>query len=162
MAYDYYKEVDEDIKYYLTTNYSEITGFDNEDDFIEAVEEELYENDDITGCRFGYDFSRSNQLCRNSKEAILDNIELFNTILRDYEYDYETLYDKLFEDQDWDYFDSIIREAIVSEDTGGIVDALLQSNDIEFIPNDEDIEDVDIESEEEDYDEGFDEEESEF
>ena len=162
MAYDYYKEVDEDIKYYLTTNYSEITGFDNEDDFIMAVEEELYENDDITGCQFGYDFSRSPQQCRSSKEAVLDNIELFNTILRDYEYDYVILYDKLFEDQDWDYFDSIIREAIVSEDTGGIVYALLQSNDIELIHDDEDIEDVDIESEEEDYDEGFDEEESEF
>lgn len=151
MLYDYEQEVEEDIKNYLIRNFSEIRGYDSEEQFIETVVEYLLAEDSITGCRWGYDFSQSNQRGYNSQEAVLENLPLLKKIVDEYEYDYSALYERLFEDGDWDYLDTIIREYFVSSATQDIVYALLQSNDIEFITDD-------LDEEEEDYDEGFDEE----
>jgi hypothetical protein len=81
-----------------------LQDYDNEDDFIEYLNDTLWTDDSVTGNGSGsYTFNRY-----KAKEYVVDNMELVAEMADEFGVDNKTLGEK-FRDEDWEYFDVSIR-----------------------------------------------------
>lgn len=121
--YNYYEAMKEDIKNYISENYT--TEELNEkmlylDDFSEQLNDDLWTIDSVTGNgSSSYTFSRA-----TAKGYILsdsDNIELLREALKEFCVDGETIAKK-FLSEEWEYFDVTIRCYIL----GGVIYEVLE------------------------------------
>lgn len=81
-----------------------LEDYDNEDDFIEYLNDTLWTDDSVTGNGSGsYTFNRY-----KAKEYVIDNMELVAEMADEFGVDNKTLGEK-FRDEDWEYFDVSIR-----------------------------------------------------
>ena len=101
--YDYYTAMYDDIADYINDNNINLSEYgDNIDDIIEKLEEELWDEDSITGNgSFGYNNNS------NCEEYLCHNLDiLFEAI---YDFDFDTNYHHLDKDNLPKTLDSLIR-----------------------------------------------------
>lgn len=160
--YNYKEAVREDIKYYLVTNFGTRahnlygTTIENVDEFIDEQVEKIPDEDSITGCMFGYEMTGNVSM----KDAVFQNWEgLLDKALDSLgwyinEGDYDYYYDKIFENNDYSYFDCAIRTHLAELEAYKVIIACLDEG---LLWVESDHEDEGIPADDEDYDEGFDE-----
>lgn len=101
--YDYLEAMTNDVMEFIE-NEVNIQDYDNEDDFIEYLNDTLWTDDSVTGNGSGsYTFNRY-----KAKEYVIDNMELVAEMADEFGVDNKTLGEK-FRDEDWEYFDVSIR-----------------------------------------------------
>ena len=101
--YDYLEAMTNDVTEFIK-NEVNLQDYDNEDDFIEYLNDTLWTDDSVTGNGSGsYTFNRY-----KAKEYVVDNMELVAEMADEFGVDNKTLGEK-FRDEDWEYFDVSIR-----------------------------------------------------
>jgi hypothetical protein len=101
--YDYLEAMTNDVMEFIK-NEVNLQDYDNEDDFIEYLNDTLWTDDSVTGNGSGsYTFNRY-----KAKEYVVDNMELVAEMADEFGVDNKTLGEK-FRDEDWEYFDVSIR-----------------------------------------------------
>lgn len=101
--YDYLEAMTADVMEFIK-NEVNLEDYDNEDDFIEYLNDTLWTDDSVTGNGSGsYTFNRY-----KAKEYVIDNMELVAEMADEFGVDNKTLGEK-FRDEDWEYFDVSIR-----------------------------------------------------
>jgi len=101
--YDYLEAMTNDVMEFIK-NEVNLEDYDNEDDFIEYLNDTLWTDDSVTGNSSGsYTFNRY-----KAKEYVVDNMELVAEMADEFGVDNKTLGEK-FRDEDWEYFDVSIR-----------------------------------------------------
>lgn len=103
MLYNYLEEMKADILEYLYDEGAEYKGLDREE-LAEALRDDLWDNDSITGNGSGAYFSTTQE----AKKAVMDNMGLCIEALREFCAPMEMVADK-FLSQEWEYFDVTIR-----------------------------------------------------
>ena len=110
MAYDYYKEVTDDVIEYLRENRYMMDDDEDINDVAEEIYDDLIENSDITGNMSGsYTFDSF-----KAKGYVLDNFDLFKAACDDFGYGYADV-GEWFLDELWETMDVIIREFVLRE-----------------------------------------------
>ena len=125
--YDYEKAVRSDIEDYILENYDRIDleDFDDEDDFKDYLIDILLDEDSITGNASGSYYCNSYK----AQEALNGNMDLLRDACEELDLSNEEV-GKHFLDEDFEYFDCIVRRYIVMG-TGvveNVVDELLEEN----------------------------------
>lgn len=101
--YDYLEAITNDVMEFIK-NEVNLQDYDNEDDFVEYLNDTLWTDDSVTGNGSGsYTFNRY-----KAKEYVVDNMELVTEMANEFGVDNKTLGEK-FRDEDWEYFDVSIR-----------------------------------------------------
>lgn len=101
--YNYLEAITDDVMEFIK-NEVNLQDYDNEDDFIEYLNDTLWTDDSVTGNGSGsYTFNR-----HKAKEYVIDNMELVAEMADEFGVDNKTLGEK-FRDEDWEYFDVSIR-----------------------------------------------------
>ena len=101
--YNYLEAITDDVMEFIK-NEVNLQDYDNEDDFIEYLNDTLWTDDSVTGNGNGsYTFNR-----HKAKEYVIDNMELVAEMADEFGVDNKTLGEK-FRDEDWEYFDVSIR-----------------------------------------------------
>jgi hypothetical protein len=101
--YNYLEAITDDVMEFIK-NEVNLQDYDNEDDFIEYLNDTLWTDDSVTGNGSGsYTFNRY-----KAKEYVIDNMELIAEMADEFGVDNKTLGEK-FRDEDWEYFDVSIR-----------------------------------------------------
>ena len=101
--YDYLEAMTADVMEFIK-NEVNLQDYDNEDDFIEYLNDTLWTDDSVTGNGSGsYTFNRY-----KAKEYVVDNMELVAEMADEFGVGNKTLGEK-FRDEDWEYFDVSIR-----------------------------------------------------
>jgi hypothetical protein len=101
--YNYLEAITDDVMEFIK-NEVNLQDYDNEDDFIEYLNDTLWTDDSVTGNGSGsYTFNRY-----KAKEYVIDNMELVAEMADEFGVDNKTLGEK-FRDEDWEYFDVSIR-----------------------------------------------------
>lgn len=101
--YNYLEAITDDVMEFIK-NEVNLQDYDNEDDFIEYLNDTLWTDDSVTGNGSGsYTFN-----CYKAKEYVIDNMELVAEMADEFGVDNKTLGEK-FRDEDWEYFDVSIR-----------------------------------------------------
>ena len=101
--YDYEKAVKEDALEALR-NYDEVKEIEDVDDLADFIGEKLVDDDAVTG-------NMSGSYTMNSYKSmtyVVDNMDLLRDAIDDFGYDDETIGEK-FLDEEWEFFDVIIR-----------------------------------------------------
>lgn len=108
MAYNYREHLKADVVDCL--GLFDVGGYDDVEEFAQKIEEELWVMDSVTGNGSGsYTFSRE-----DAKKNVLDNIDLLHQVCGAFDIaDYEI--GKRFLEEDWEYFDVIIRCYLLNE-----------------------------------------------
>ena len=125
--YDYEEAVKSDIEDYILENYdrSDLADFDDEDDFKVCLIDILVDEDSITGNVSGSYYFNSYK----AREALNGNMDLLRDACEELDLSNEEV-GKHFLDEDFEYFDCIVRRYIVMC-TGVVedaVDELLEEN----------------------------------
>ena len=101
--YNYLEAITDDVMEFIK-NEVNLQDYNNEDDFIEYLNDTLWTDDSVTGNGSGsYTFNRY-----KAKEYVVDNMELVAEMADEFGVDNKTLGEK-FRDEDWEYFDVSIR-----------------------------------------------------
>ena len=105
--YDYREAMKDDIKEYLTDNYTNEElkeKMKDRDAFAEELNDDLWVTDSVTGNTSGsYTFNRW-----TAREYVTDNKDLLREALQEFCTDAQTIGEK-FLDEEWEYFDVTIR-----------------------------------------------------
>lgn len=121
MAYDYRKEMKNDIEEWIDDNrdYLDVDWKVLDDDDFEKIEEQLWVEDSVTGNASGsYTFNRN-----KAKEYVEDNYKLVITALKEFGYDLNHL-DKKIMDEEWEYLDVTIRCYLLNEILHEVLDEM--------------------------------------
>ena len=103
MAYNYLEAMVDDIKEYIDYDV-DLTQYSDLDEFRDALNDDLWVNDGVTGNASGsYTFDS-----RKAKEYVNDNEELLGKMIQEFDIDAKTVGEKFIEG-DWEYFDVSIR-----------------------------------------------------
>lgn len=103
MAYNYLEAMVDDIKEYIDYDVN-LTEYSDLDEFRDALNDDLWVNDGVTGNASGsYTFDRN-----KAKEYVIDNEELLGEMIQEFDVDAKTVGEKFIEG-DWEYFDVSIR-----------------------------------------------------
>ena len=117
--YNYLEAITDDVMEFIK-NEVNLQDYDNEDDFIEYLNDTLWTDDSVTGNGSGsYTFNRY-----KAKEYVIDNMELVAEMADEFGVDNKTLGEK-FRDEDWEYFDVSIRCYLLYQ---AITDAIEKMN----------------------------------
>ena len=105
--YDYREAMKDDIKEYLTDNYTNEElkeKMKDRDAFAEELNDDLWVTDSVTGNTSGsYTFNRW-----TAREYVTDNKDLLREALQEFCTDAQTIGEKVL-DEEWEYFDVTIR-----------------------------------------------------
>lgn len=101
--YNYLEEMKNDILEYLHYESAEYKGLDRKE-LAEALHDDFWDNDSITGNGSGAYFSAT----KEAQEAVADNMDICVEALQEFCTPMKTVAEK-FLSQDWDYFDITIR-----------------------------------------------------
>lgn len=120
MMYNYNEAIKDSIRAYLENEFdwNRITEDELDTDEVkELLEAELWTEDSITGNGSGsYTFNRY-----KAGEYVLDNMDLVNDMVQEFGIDNETVAEK-FLDEDWEYFDVLIRCYLLNQCIDEVVD----------------------------------------
>lgn len=105
MSYDYFKSIKEDVLSYVNNNIDLSNWYGTDPDYLKwELEDTLINEDSITGNASGsYTFDRA-----KAREYVLDNMDLLNDATYDLGISTEDVGQK-FLDENWEYFDVLIR-----------------------------------------------------
>ena len=119
--YDYVKAMTEDIINYVNDNIT-LSDYDNKDDLFEALNDDMWAEDEITGngC-YGYD---DNDVV---KQYVSDNADLLREALQEFCTPFDEIA-KRFLDGDYKYFDCTIRCYVL----GWAIDEAIKQLDVNF------------------------------
>lgn len=107
--YNYLENITDDVMEFIK-NEVDLQEYDNEDDFVEYLNDTLWVNDSVTGNGSGsYTFNSY-----KAKEYVVDNMELVAEMAYEFGIDNETLGEK-FRNEEWEYFDVSIRCYLLSQ-----------------------------------------------
>ena len=109
--YNYLEALKEDIATWIQENKESIGRFDNVDVLKEELNEDLWDEDAVTGN--GSDAGYPMEL-DEMREAVMDNAELLKDALEDFGTDAKIIAEK-FLSNNWIYFDATIRLYLLSE-----------------------------------------------
>lgn len=122
--------MERDIREYIEDNIQREAWIGCKEALEEYLNDELFCSD-VTGNEYGYYYGNKEQ----SKESVLKNMNLLGEALFDFGVDSETVARKFIE-EDWEYFDVLIRCSIVSNYIRAVLDDL--DNDGYFDDNEDD------------------------
>lgn len=124
MKYDYMAAMKEDILEYINENYTQEEikeHLEDEDDFCEKLNDDLWVCDSVTGNASGsYTFNRN-----VAKEYVESNLDILRDALEEFCVEPKTFMEK-FLDEEWEYFDVTIRCYLLG---GAIYEALEELNE---------------------------------
>lgn len=106
--YDYGEAVKEDALKALY-DYDEAQEIEDVDDLEEFIQDNLFNDDSVTGNGSGSYTMDTNK----AKAYVMDNIDLLKNAVDEFGDGYKTVADK-FLDEDWEYFDVVIRCYVLS------------------------------------------------
>lgn len=117
MSYNYYEAMKEDVKNYINENI-ERTDYTNDRDTLEKqLNDGLFTEDSVTGNESGsYTFNRY-----TAQEYVLDNMDLLNEAAKDFGITEEEI-GRRFLDEDFEYFDVMIRCCILGSAISDVLD----------------------------------------
>lgn len=122
MKYDYYKAVKEDIKNYISENYTHEEIAEkllDKDEWHEVLNDELWVTDSVSGNASGsYTFNNW-----TAKEYVICNIDILSEAIQEFCVDSETVREK-FLNEEWEYFDVTIRCYVLSGSLWEVLDEL--------------------------------------
>lgn len=127
----YAVEMESDIREYIKSEIQREEWIGRKEDLEEYLNDELFCSD-ITGNRYEYYYNNREQ----SKETVLKNMNLLGEALSDFCVESETIAKKFIE-EDWEYFDVLIRCNILSQYIGLVLDDL--DNDGYFDDDEEEL-----------------------
>ena len=106
--YDYAEAVKHDILEYIHDEL-DLEAFEDLSELKNNLQDELWNNDSITGNASGSYTSNSEQ----AKEYVCDNTDLLLDAIKEFDVDCETVGEKFIQ-KNWEYFDVIIRCFVLS------------------------------------------------
>lgn len=132
MKYCYLTEMTNDVQEYINENFTtveQLLALEDREEWENTLCDELWIEDSVTGNASGsYTFSRY-----KAKEYVIDNIDLLSEAVQEFCIESELVREK-FLNEDWEYFDTIIRcyllSAAVCDAVGKIADHLTANGDL--------------------------------
>lgn len=124
MSYDYFKSIKEDVLSYINNNIDLSNWYGTDPDYLKwELQDTLLDEDSITGNASGsYTFDRA-----KAREYVLDNMEHLTDAAWDYGINFEII-GKNFLDENWEYFDVLIRCYLLSAVIEEVVDEFAAEN----------------------------------
>lgn len=117
----YVLEMERDIREYIESDIEREEWIGRKEDLEEYLNEELFCSD-ITGNRYESYYGSREQ----SRESVIKNMKLLGEALSDFCVESKTVSEKFIE-EDWEYFDTLIRCSILSQYIGLVLDDLEKS-----------------------------------
>lgn len=102
--YNYYDAVYADVKEFLDENPDLFDEYEDNDDLVDYLDDELWDDDDVTGNGSGsYTYDRE-----KARGYVLDDVESVKKALLEYDVPAEEIIDHFF-NNDWEWFDVTTR-----------------------------------------------------